>query len=125
MFVLFFFFKRKTAYDIRLSFVGSGMCIRDSIHHHCSVGCVTFRHSHKSPNLAQVPSDPEYRALFKASPGMVLAAADLAGIELRLLSHYLARYDGGRYASILLDGDINQVNGDKVGVPKSQIKRKN
>ena len=54
---------------------------------------------------------------------MVLAAADLAGIELRLLSHYLARYDGGRYASILLDGDIHQVNADKVGVTRSQIKR--
>lgn len=93
------------------------------LHHHCSVGCVTFRHSHKSPNLAQVPSEPEYRALFKATPGMVLAAADLAGIELRLLSHYLARYDGGRYASILLDGDIHQVNADKVGVTRSQIKR--
>src|SRR5660397_131756 len=27
---LFFFFKQKTAYDIRLSLVGSEMCIRDS-----------------------------------------------------------------------------------------------
>ena len=28
----FFFFKQKTAYEIRLSLVGSEMCIRDSIH---------------------------------------------------------------------------------------------
>src|SRR5660397_194949 len=29
-FVFFFFFKQKTAYEIRLSLVGSEMCIRDS-----------------------------------------------------------------------------------------------
>jgi len=28
---LFFFFKQKTAYEIRLSLVGSEMCIRDSL----------------------------------------------------------------------------------------------
>jgi len=28
--VYFFFFKQKTAYEIRLSLVGSEMCIRDS-----------------------------------------------------------------------------------------------
>src|SRR5660398_66333 len=30
LFLFFFFFKQKTAYDIRLSLVGSEMCIRDS-----------------------------------------------------------------------------------------------
>ena len=45
---------------------------------------------------------------------MVMVGADLAGIELRMLAHYLARYDGGRYADILLNGDIHQVNADKV-----------
>src|SRR5660397_224033 len=30
-FFFFFFFKQKTAYDIRLSLVGSEMCIRDSV----------------------------------------------------------------------------------------------
>ena len=29
--IFFFFFKQKTAYEIRLSLVGSEMCIRDSI----------------------------------------------------------------------------------------------
>jgi len=28
---LFFFFKQKTAYDFRLSLVGSEMCIRDRV----------------------------------------------------------------------------------------------
>ncbi len=31
MYVVFFFFKQKTAYEIRLSLVGSEMCIRDSL----------------------------------------------------------------------------------------------
>src|SRR5660397_278205 len=31
LFFVFFFFKQKTAYDIRLSLVGSEMCIRDSL----------------------------------------------------------------------------------------------
>ena len=43
-----------------------------------------------------------------------MVGADLSGIELRMLAHYLARYDGGRYADILLNGDIHQVNADKV-----------
>ena len=30
LFFFFFFFKQKTAYEIRLSLVGSEMCIRDS-----------------------------------------------------------------------------------------------
>ena len=55
---------------------------------------------------------------------MVMVGADLAGIELRMLAHYLARYDGGRYGDILLNGDIHQVNADKVskllGTPVSR-----
>jgi hypothetical protein len=74
------------------------------IHHHCSVATATFRQAHRNPNLAQVPSDPRFRQLFTASPGLVMVGADLAGIELRMLSHFLAKYDGGRYADILLMG---------------------
>jgi len=58
--------------------------------------------------LAQVPSGPEYRKLFLPSPGMVMVGADLSGIELRMLGHYLARYDGGEYIDELLNGDIHQ-----------------
>ena len=92
------------------------------IHHHCSVGCATHRASHRNPNLAQVPSDERFRRLFIASPGLRLVGADLSGIELRMLAHYLARYDEGRYASVLLHGDIHQENADKIGVSRKQIK---
>ena len=92
------------------------------IHHHCSVSTNTFRCAHRKPNLAQVPASEEFRELFTASPGMVMVGADLSGIELRMLAHYLGRYDGGRYADILLNDDIHQVNADKIGISRRQVK---
>ena len=92
------------------------------IHHHCSVATSTHRCAHRSPNLAQVPSDPRFRRLFIPSPGLRMVGADLSGIELRMLSHYLARYDGGRYAELLLTDDIHQVNADKIGITRKQVK---
>ena len=92
------------------------------IHHHCSVSTNTFRCAHRKPNLGQTPAAPEFRELFTASPGMVMVGADLSGIELRMLAHYLGRYDGGRYGDILLNGDIHQVNADKIGISRRQVK---
>jgi DNA polymerase I-like protein with 3'-5' exonuclease and polymerase domains len=51
-----------------------------------------------------------------------MVGADLSGIELRLLAHYLARFDGGRYARILLEDDIHQVNADAIGISRKQVK---
>jgi DNA polymerase I-like protein with 3'-5' exonuclease and polymerase domains len=95
---------------------------KSRIHHHCSVATSTFRCAHRKPNLAQVPSDERFRQLFTASPNKVLVGSDLSGIELRMLAHYLARYDQGRYAKILLTGDIHQTNADKIGITRSQVK---
>jgi DNA polymerase I-like protein with 3'-5' exonuclease and polymerase domains len=92
------------------------------IHHYCSVATNTHRCAHRNPNLGQVPSDSKFRALFIPTPGQVMVAADLAGIELRMLAHYLARYDQGRYADILLNGDIHQVNADKIGISRRDVK---
>ena len=97
-------------------------CTNDRIHHHCSVTTSTHRASHRNPNLAQVPSDERFRRLFIPSPGLCMVGADLSGIELRMLSHYLAKYDGGRYAEILLNGDIHQVNADKIGITRKLVK---
>ena len=94
----------------------------DRVHHHCSVATHTHRCAHRKPNLAQVPSDLTFRRLFTATPGMEMVGADLAGIELRMLAHYLARYDEGRYADILLHGDIHQENADKIGISRKQVK---
>ena len=95
---------------------------KSRIHHHCSVSTNTFRCSHRKPNLAQVPAEKEFRELFMATPGKVMVGADLSGIELRMLAHYLGRYDGGRYADILLNDDIHQVNADKIGISRRQVK---
>jgi len=92
------------------------------IHHNCETATNTFRCAHRKPNLAQVPSEAEFRKLFCASPGMCMVGADLAGIELRLLAHYLARYDKGRYADVLLNGDIHQENADKIGISRRLVK---
>jgi DNA polymerase I-like protein with 3'-5' exonuclease and polymerase domains len=51
-----------------------------------------------------------------------MVGADLAGIELRMLAHYLARYDGGRYGDVLLNGDIHQENADKIGISRKLVK---
>jgi len=94
---------------------------KNRIHHHCSIATATHRCAHRKPNLAQVPSDPEFRKLFQASPGQIMVGADLSGIELRMLAHYLSRYDT-HFADTLLNGDIHQVNADRVGVSRRQIK---
>ena len=92
------------------------------LHHHCSVSTSTHRCAHRNPNLAQVPSDERVRRLFLPTPGQVMVGADLVGIELRMLAHYLARYDGGRYGDILLNGDIHQTNADKIGISRKLVK---
>ena len=92
------------------------------IHHHCSVATNTHRCAHRNPNLGQVPSNNDFRKLFIASPGKVLVGADLSGIELRMLANVLAKYDAGRYAEILLTGDIHQVNADRIGISRRAVK---
>ena len=92
------------------------------VHHHCSVATNTHRCAHRKPNLSQVPSDHDCRQLFKATPGQVMVGADLSGIELRMLAHYLSKWSK-EFADTLLTGDIHQVNADRVGVTRSEIKR--
>jgi len=98
------------------------LCTNARIHHHCSVATNTHRCAHRNPNLGQVPSDERFRQLFIPTPGQLMVGADLSGIELRQLAHYLARYDGGRYAKLLLEDDIHQINADKIGISRRQVK---
>lgn len=85
-------------------------------------GAVTGRATHQSPNLAQVPSvrspyGPECRSLFTVRPGFQLVGADLSGLELRCLAHYMSRYDDGEYGNELLNGDIHTANQKAAGLP--------
>ena len=66
-----------------------------------------------APNLQQVPSvrtefGAECRELFSVPPGYRLVGADLSGIELRVLAHFLD--DDGQYAEEILKGDIHTAN---------------
>ena len=51
-----------------------------------------------------------------------MVGADLSGIELRMLAHYLARYDIGRYTKILLTDDIHSVNAKRIGISRRDVK---
>jgi len=52
----------------------------------------------------------ECRSLFTVFEGWRLVGSDLAGIELRCLAHEMAKYDGGAYGQVLLEGDIHSEN---------------
>lgn len=84
-------------------------------------GTVTGRCTHSKPNLGNIvavdkPYGKEIRGLFGPSAGMVQVGCDLSGLELRMLAHYLALYDGGAYAQTILKGDIHTANQKAAGL---------
>ena len=86
------------------------------------MGAVTSRCTHSNPNMAQVPSvgaeyGVECRSLFHAPEGYSLLGADASGLELRCLAHYMAAYDNGSYANVVLDGDVHTTNQEAAGLP--------
>jgi len=60
-----------------------------------------------SPNLAQVPSASEYRALFTPGVDRVQVGADASSLELRCLGHYLSPFDGSKFSKEVVEGDIH------------------
>ena len=94
-------------------------------------GAVTGRMSHYDPNVAQTPKvgkpfGAECRALFtvKDAVRFALVGCDAEGLELRTLAHYMAFYDGGEYATTVVDGkkedktDVHSVNRALAGFNK-------
>lgn len=105
-------------------------------------GAVTGRCTHSTPNIAQVPKVKagkvngkkailegeaggwgyECRALFSARKGWALVGIDLAGVELRCLAHYMARYDDGAYGRAVIEGrepdgtDVHSLNAKALGL---------
>ena len=92
------------------------------IHHSCTLATQTGRNAHRGPNLGQVVSAPWARQLFVPHPGMIMVGADLEGLELRCLGHYLSAYDEGAFADVVLNGDIHQQNADRVGCTRKEVK---
>ena len=93
-----------------------------AIHHSCSLATQTGRNAHRGPNLGQVVSAPWARELFVPHPGHVMVGADLEGLELRCLGHYLSRFDDGAFADVVINGDIHQQNADRVGCTRKEVK---
>lgn len=88
---------------------------------HNTMGTVTFRFTHSSPNMGQVPSvraayGERCRSLFHVPDGYSLVGCDVSGLELRLLAHYMSRWDGGEYAKLILEGDIHTRNQETAGL---------
>lgn len=87
-----------------------------------TIGTYTFRCSHSKPNLGQVPTrSPEYghrcRELFLPREGFKLVGFDGSGMQLRLMAHHMARFDGGEYAKVFAEGlDPHAFMRDTIGV---------
>jgi DNA polymerase I-like protein with 3'-5' exonuclease and polymerase domains len=91
-------------------------------------GAVTSRMAHQNPNLAQVPASrspygPECRELFLPDEGQVLVGADASGLELRMLGHYLARWDGGVFAKEVVEGDPHTYMMAMTGIEDREIQK--
>ena len=97
----------------------------------------TGRSACRAPNIQQIPSTGrrhssmrvldkygrQCRRLFTPQDGYVLVGADLAGIEVRLLGHRLAPYDGGEFAHRVASGEeIHQCNADTIGISRARAK---
>ena len=88
-------------------------------------GTITGRMSHRSPNMAQVPSvaseyGKECRACWTVKDGYKLVGVDASGLELRMLAHYM---DNEEYTKEVTDGDIHTANQKLAGL-KSRDKAK-
>lgn len=100
----------------------------------------TLRLRHQSPNTANIPAvrtwkdsegvehvlygeegyyTYEARDLWCARPGRVLVGTDAAGLELRMLAHYINRDEFTRQ---VVEGDPHQYNADVAGVSRPQAK---
>jgi DNA polymerase I-like protein with 3'-5' exonuclease and polymerase domains len=84
-------------------------------------GAATGRCTHSQPNIAQVSGDHRARELWVADPGDVVVGADLSGLELRMLAHFMAKYDNGEYAKVLLTGDIHTHNQHAAGLSSRSL----
>ena len=81
-------------------------------------GTITGRMSHRSPNVAQVPSlaseyGKECRACWTVKDGYKLLGVDASGLELRMLAHYM---DDEAYINEVTTGDIHTANQKDAGL---------
>ena len=91
----------------------------DRVHGYVNtLGAVTNRMTHNSPNLAQVPASyspygNRCRQCFIARDGYKLVGFDASGLELRMLAHYM---NDQEYTNEILNGDIHTANQGLAGL---------
>jgi len=85
-----------------------------------TLGTITGRMSHSSPNMAQVPAvyspyGKECRALWTvSSDDYTLLGTDASGLELRMLAHYM---NDEAYTKEVVEGDVHTANQTAAGLP--------
>lgn len=94
-------------------------------------GCITGRCAHKNPNMGQVPASyspygHECRSFFHAPDGWDLVGIDAKALELRCLAGYLAIWDDGEYAKLVInpEKDIHTINQGLFGVATRDISKR-
>ena len=81
-------------------------------------GTITGRMTHRSPNMAQIPSvsspyGAECRSCWTVPEGYKLLGIDASGLELRMLAHYM---NDKEYINEILTGDIHTTNQQLAGL---------
>lgn len=85
-----------------------------------TLGTITGRMSHSSPNMAQIPASykpygKECRECWTVtSSDYVLLGTDASGLELRMLAHYM---DDEAYTKEVVEGDVHTANQNAAGLP--------
>ena len=94
-------------------------------------GTITGRCSHRNPNCSQVvangkPYGKQCRSLFHAPYDWDLIGVDAKALELRCLAGYLALWDEGEYAAMVInpDVDIHTYNQEQFGVANRDISKR-
>ena len=100
------------------------------IHGTCNTNStVTARASHSHPNLGQVPSvgvpyGKECRSLFTVPERKKLVGIDISGLEVRLLAHFMSKFDEGEYAKVVLNGDIHTETKELAGLDSRDLAKR-
>ena len=100
------------------------------IHGTCNTNsCVTSRASHSFPNLGQVPSTSapfgkECRELFTVPEGKRLVGIDISGLEVRMLCHFMSKFDNGAYTKVVLEGDIHSETQTLAGLESRDLAKR-
>lgn len=82
-----------------------------------NISGIAASHRQKHSTVVNIPKaqddvlyGKEFRSLFCAGEGNLIAAADAAALEARVMGHYTYKYDDGAFSRLLLEGDIHSVN---------------